>query len=75
MKARFALLLATLQLVCAIPAQKILFQNQDNNPSEVVFGDNLIPTSWPGFDLNLNDRRLVLLEDASEPVWVTELEK
>lgn len=31
-------------------------------------------TSYPGFDLDLNAKRLVQLE-GQEPVWMTELEK
>lgn len=31
--------------------------------------------SYPGFDYDLSERRLVQLDDGQEPVWMTELEK
>lgn len=34
-----------------------------------------LPMEWPGIDLDLNELRLIQLEDATDPVWMTELEK
>lgn len=51
-------------------------------PLSLLYGSEQVPlgsleehvTSYPGFDLDLDDRRLVQME-GQEPVWMTELEK
>ena len=78
MKAQVAFLLTALHLSYAVPTgQTILSPVHDSiTRGRLVFEDKLasLPRSWPGIDLDLNQRRLVQFED-SEPVWITELEK
>ena len=60
----FSLLISFVSLVHATP---LIFSDQIP-----LNGDAL--ASYPGFDLDLNARRLVQM-DGREPVWMTELEK
>jgi leucyl aminopeptidase len=61
---------AVLSFVCvalAIP----FFSTGDNVQVPVVLEEH---TNFPGFDLDLNELRLVQLE-GQDPVWMTELDK
>ena len=66
---KFLALLALVYAAVASPALSLY----DNNAQELM-GD-VLPTSYPGFDLDLNAPRLVQLEGEEEPVRMTELEK
>ena len=69
---KFLALLAFASVASAIPTSLPFFH--DDNAQELMMGD--VPsTSWPGFDLDLNEPRLVQLEGQGEPVIMTELEK
>lgn len=65
---KFLALLALVSAAVATPLS--LYDNGLQSP----LGD-FLPTSYPGFDLDLNAPRLVLLEGSDEPVTMTELEK
>ena len=67
---KFLALLALVSAAVATPAHSIY----DGNAQELMMGDAL-PTSYPGFDLDLNAPRLVQLEGQEEPITMTELEK
>lgn len=45
-----------------------------SSDQQTVFG-SIPKETYPGFDLDLNAQRLVQLSDASEPVWMSELDK
>ena len=69
---RFLALLAFASVAIAIPRPFPSFH--DDSAQELMMGE-ILPSSWPGFDLNLNEPRLVQLEGQGEPVIMTELEK
>lgn len=74
MKTQISLLLAVVKTVLSLPAQQVLSNgNSLQLPEE--FEGKLLPMSWPGIDLDLNERRLVQIEGAESPVWMTELDK
>jgi hypothetical protein len=74
MKTQISLLLAVVKTVLSLPAQQVLFNgNSLQLPEE--FEGKLLPMSWPGIDLDLNERRFVQFEGAESPVWMTELDK
>lgn len=62
--------LALLALVSAAVATPLALYDSEQSP----LGD-VLPTEYPGFDLDLNAPRLVQLEGQEEPVVMTELEK
>ncbi|KAH9853778.1 peptidase [Lenzites betulinus] len=64
-----ALLLALVSAAVATPLS--LYDNAQSPLGDV----NLLPTSYPGFDLDLSAPRLVQLDGQDEPVMMTELEK
>ena len=72
---RFLALLAFASVAIAIPRPFPSFH--DDSAQELMMGDNgdVLPTSWPGFDINMNEPRLVQLGGQGEPVMMTELEK
>ena len=74
MKTEISLLLALVKTVLSLPAQQVL-HNENSVQLPVELGGKLLPSTWPGFDLDLNARRLVQMEGAESPVWMTELEK
>lgn len=61
----FAIILA---LAAASAANPLLFKESEQRPL------GFQQQTHPGFDLDLNERRLIQLE-GQEPVWITELEK
>ena len=65
---KFLALLALVSAAVATPLS--LYDNGLQSP----LGD-LLPTSYPGFDLDLSEPRLIQLEGHDEPVTMTELEK
>ena len=68
---KFLALLALVSAAIATPLS--LYDN-----AQVPIGDDalqVLPTSYPGFDLDLNEARLVQLGDSGELVVMTELEK
>ena len=71
---KFLALFALASVAIATPWPPPSFHD---NAQELMMGDNgdVLPTSWPGFDLNMNEPRLVQLEGQGEPVMMTELEK
>lgn len=73
MKTEIALLLAVVKTVLSLPAQQVL-GNENGVQVPVELGGKLLPSTWPGIDLDLSERRLVQMEGES-PVWMTELEK
>jgi len=74
MKTQIALLLAVVKTVISLPAQQVL-SNGDSLQMPEEFEAKLLPTAWPGIDLDLNERRLVQFDDSESPVWMTELDK
>lgn len=74
MKSYAGLLIAAAAGVLALPAQEVLSGVPVGNALERL-ESKLLPASWPGIDLDLNERRLVLLENSQEPIWMTEFEK
>ncbi|KAI0723391.1 peptidase [Earliella scabrosa] len=62
--------LSLLALVSAAVATPLSIYDNAQSP----LGD-VLPTEYPGFDLDLNEPRLVQLEGHEEPVMMTELEK
>jgi hypothetical protein len=74
MKSRVALLLSAASIALAVPTQQIILPGgRLEVPDEAE--SKLLPLSWPGIDLDLDERRLIQLEGAESPVWMTELEK
>ena len=67
---KFLPLLALVSATVATPALSLY----DNSAQEPLLGD-VLPTSYPGFDLDLDAQRLVQLEGQEEPIVMTELEK
>ena len=67
---KFLALLALVSAAVATPALSL----HDNNAQAALLGD-VFPTSYPGFDLDLDAKRLVQLEGQEEPIVMTELEK
>lgn len=61
----FAVLLSLVCIVAATPLSEFLASEQQPLGAQ---------HDYPGFDLDLNERRLVQLEGQA-PVWMTELEK
>ncbi|CDO74057.1 hypothetical protein BN946_scf185043.g107 [Trametes cinnabarina] len=61
---------ALLALVSAAVATPLSFVDNTQSPL-----GNLLPMSYPGFDLDLTAPRLVLFDGQDEPVVMTELEK
>jgi hypothetical protein len=74
MKTQIALLLAVVKTVLSLPAQQVI-SNGGGLQMPEEFEGKLLPTAWPGIDLDLNERRLVQFEGAESPVWMTELDK
>jgi len=74
MKTQFTLLLAVVKTVLSLPAQQVLLDGNDVQIPDRLEG-KLLPLSWPGIDLDLDERRLVQLEGAESPIWMTELDK
>ncbi|KAI0663041.1 peptidase [Cubamyces menziesii] len=62
---------ALLALVSAAIATPLSLYDNTQSP----LGDLQLPTSYPGFDLDLSAPRLVQLDGQDEPVVMTELEK
>lgn len=77
MKAKFALLLSAVSAALAIPAQQMVLPANGLRQAlaEAAESKLSLPMEWPGIDLDLNELRLIQLEDAIDPVWMTELEK
>lgn len=79
MKTQISLLLAVVKTVLSLPAQQFLLNGNAVQMPEGLVDKMMpmeeLPMEWPGIDLNLNERRLILLEGSDEPVWMTELEK
>lgn len=72
---KFLALLALVSAAVATPLS--LYDNGFQTPM-IDTGDLLLtelPTEYPGFDLDLNEIRLVQLEGLDEPVEMTELQK
>ncbi|KAM5535635.1 hypothetical protein V8D89_010622 [Ganoderma adspersum] len=67
---KFLALLALVSAAVATPALSLY----DNSAQEPLLSD-VLPTSYPGFDLDLDAQRLVQLEGQDEPIVMTELEK
>ncbi len=67
---KFLALLALVSAAVATPALSLY----DSGAQEPLLGD-VLPTSYPGFDLDLSAKRLVQLEGQEEPLVMTELEK
>jgi hypothetical protein len=74
MKSHAGLIIAAAAGVLGLPAQQVLTGAPVAYNLEWLENKDL-PVSWPGIDLDLNERRLVQLENTQEPVWMTELEK
>lgn len=70
----FALIAALASLAVASPVLDVLQQQPllSTQPEYPTFVER--PTSHPGFDLDLSERRLVQLE-GQDPVWISELDK
>jgi hypothetical protein len=76
MKSQVAFLLSAASIALAFPTQQIILPGgRLQTPEEAEIESKLLPLSWPGIDLNLDEHRLVQLEGAESPVWMTELEK
>ncbi len=63
--------LALLALVSTALATPLALYDSAQSP----LGGDVLPTQYPGFDLDLNELRLVQLEGHEDPVVMTELEK
>lgn len=74
MKSHAGLIIAAAAGVLGLPAQQVLTGAPVADNWEWLENKDL-PVSWPGIDLDLNERRLVQLENSQEPIWMTELEK
>jgi len=66
-----ALLVSLLPSLLAVASPVLPLQNTADSQQLLAKAFN----HYPGFSLDLSELRLVQLDDATEPIWITELDK